>query len=36
MLAIELFMNENGVSPGLRERIMRLPVLYGGEEVLAR
>ena len=34
MLAIELFMNENGVSPGLRERIMRLPVLYGGEEVL--
>ncbi len=36
MLAIELFMNEYGVGAKHRERIMQLPALYGGEEVLER
>ncbi len=36
MLAIELFMNEYGVGAKHRERIMQLPALYGGEEVLDR
>ncbi|MFZ5975945.1 MAG: ATP phosphoribosyltransferase regulatory subunit [Bacillota bacterium] len=34
MLAIELFLNENKINSKVKERIMRLPALYGKEEVL--
>lgn len=35
MLAIELMMQQAGISGSLRNRIMELPALYGGPEVLA-
>jgi ATP phosphoribosyltransferase regulatory subunit len=34
MLAIEMMMQRAGISGGLRNRIMELPALYGGAEVL--